>query len=163
MNTAISSEALPVLNHENRRAPRPVELPDTLEACAALMEELSSSSISLESALGEAKSKAYNDKVYADPKWFHRASTKLKYVKRHRQMLQDHIGRLRKAQKAQNVVQNTQAYQATRQQNVLRQDAARVYDRLLLDVIKENTTREDFMAWVALAQERMAQTVTIVD
>jgi len=153
----------PQITHENRRAPRPVELPDTLEACEKLMEELSNSSISLDSALGEAKSKAYSEGVYADRKWYQRASTKLKYVRRHRQMLQVHMAALRRQIKSDGVSQAASVHAEVRRQNVLRQDAARVYDRILLDVIKENVTREQFMQWVGKAQERMAQTVTVID
>lgn len=145
------------------RIPRPVELPQSLDACSKLMEELSSSSISLETALKGARDKAYCDGIYADKKWFRRASAKLRYVKRHRQMLQEHMAALRRRDKAQITAQNATAHQINRQYNVLRQEAARVYDRILLEVIKENTSREQFIVWVEEAQKRMSENVTYVE
>lgn len=159
----MTNETATVPATRESRMPRPVELPDSLDACSKLMEELSSSSISLETALSEAKAKAYSDGLYADRKWFRRASAKLRYVKRHRQMLQEHMAALRRKDKAQITAQNATSHEINRQYNVLRQEAARVYDRILLDVIKENTSRELFMEWVGQAQKRMSENVTLID
>lgn len=145
-----------------RRIPAPIELPDTLDACVKLMDELSSSSISLENVLSDAKSKALLGN-YADPNWFRRATTKLKYVKRHRQMLQDHMAKIRKREKTVAAVQAPKGYAPLKLANVAKQDAARIYDRILLEVIKENTGREEFQQWVALAQQRLIENVTFIE
>ncbi|MBP5054337.1 hypothetical protein [Pseudomonas chlororaphis] len=82
-------------NTTQSRLNGPRELPDTLEACEALEEELSRNSIQLECQLGIVKGKSQADGEYADPSWYHRANAALKHIRRDRQRLLVHMKQLR--------------------------------------------------------------------
>lgn len=85
----------------------PRELPATLAECRIMEEELVRDSIRLECSLGIAEGKARNEKVYADPDWYHRAKAALKHINRDRQRLQVHMKDLRIAERNADPAWNT--------------------------------------------------------
>lgn len=117
------------MNHRHA----PMELPTDLAACAPLMDELARNITTLQMRVDLAKSQAATEGHYADSHWFHRASAALRYLKRDRQRLQDHMGTLRRVE---------------------RQALARAHDQVLLGVLREIVGAETFTRAVAEAKAR---------
>lgn len=117
------------MNHRHA----PLELPASLDACAPLMDELARNITALQMRVDLAKSQAAADGHYADNHWFHRASAALRYLKRDRQRLQDHMGALRRAE---------------------RQAVASAHDQVLLGVLRELVDDETFSRAIAEAKAR---------
>ncbi|WLP07057.1 hypothetical protein [Pseudomonas putida] len=116
----------------------PRELPDTLEACEALHEQLVSDAIRLELALSQAQEGAVQGRPY-DRSWYNRAKAALKHINHDRTRLLYRCGQLRK-----------EAKQATQQS----------LDRMILDVIKESMPADQFLVYVRIAEARAAQGVS---
>ncbi|HGM4966430.1 TPA: hypothetical protein ACKP0L_004774 [Pseudomonas putida] len=121
----------------HQRLVGPRELPDTLEACEALHEQLVADSIRLELALAQAQEGAIQGRPY-DRSWYNRAKAALKHINHDRTRLLYRCGQLRKEAKAHA------------QQNM---------DRVILDVIKEALPADQFLGFVRIAEARMAQEV----
>lgn len=130
-NTPKHSEAHP-------RLVGPRELPETLEACEALHEQLVSDAIRLELALSQAQEGAIQGRPY-DRSWYNRAKAALKHINHDRTRLLYRCGQLRKEAKA-----HTQQHM----------------DRIILDVIKEAMPADQFLGFVRIAEARMAQGAT---
>lgn len=121
----------------HQRLVGPRELPDTLEACEALHEQLVADSIRLELALAQAQEGAIQGRPY-DRSWYNRAKAALKHLNHDRTRLLYRCGQMRKEAKAHA------------QQNM---------DRVILDVIKEALPADQFLGFVRIAEARMAQEV----
>ncbi|MFG0755359.1 hypothetical protein ACF8O8_21515 [Pseudomonas sp. TYF_14] len=115
----------------------PRELPESLEACEALHEQLVSDAIRLELALSQAQEGAVQGRPY-DRSWYNRAKAALKHINHDRTRLLYRCGQLRKEAKAH-----------TQQQ----------MDRVILDVIREAIPADQFLGFVRIAEDRMAQGV----
>lgn len=124
---------------EDKRQPLtgPRELPDTLEACEALHEQLVTDAIRLELALAQALDGTTRGIPY-DRGWFNRAKAALKHLNHDRTRVLYRCGQLRKESKLQS------------QQSL---------DRVILDVIKEALPADQFLGYVRIAEARMAQGV----
>ncbi|WDM88178.1 hypothetical protein LG197_26925 [Pseudomonas asiatica] len=116
----------------------PRDLPDTLEACETLHEQLVSDAIRLELALSQAQDGAVQGRPY-DRSWYNRAKAALKHINHDRTRLLYRCGQLRKEAKQQS------------QQGL---------DRVILDVIKESMTADQFLGYVRIAEARAAQGVS---
>ena len=121
----------------HQRLVGPRELPDTLEACEALHEQLVADSIRLELALAQAQEGAIQGRPY-DRSWYNRAKAALKHINHDRTRLLYRCGQLRKEAKVH---------------------AQQHMDRVILDVIKEAIPADQFLGFVRLAEARMAQEV----
>lgn len=97
----------------------PRELPDTLEACEALHEQLVADAIRLELSLAQAVERAIQGTPY-DRAWYNRAKAALKHINRDRQRLTQHMKALRVEAR-----RNCPAWQA-RDKAILRELNARV-------------------------------------
>ncbi|WP_296271745.1 hypothetical protein [Pseudomonas sp. UBA6323] len=75
---------------------QPLAMPDNLAEAQALMERLSADCNHVRAQVGAAKAEQKASSRYADPNWFHRANTALRWMNRDRQRLQDHIALLRR-------------------------------------------------------------------
>ncbi|QOH71641.1 hypothetical protein [Pseudomonas juntendi] len=128
----------PKLAEAHPRLVRPRELPETLEACEALHEQLVSDAIRLELALSQAQEGAVQGRPY-DRSWYNRAKAALKHINHDRTRLLYRCGQLRKEAKA-----HTQQHM----------------DRVILDVIKEALPADQFLGFVRIAEARMAQGAT---
>ncbi|MBF8805402.1 hypothetical protein [Pseudomonas asiatica] len=115
----------------------PRELPETLEACEALHEQLVSDAIRLELALSQAQEGAIQGRPY-DRSWYNRAKAALKHINHDRTRLLYRCGQLRKEAKAH---------------------AQQHMDRVILDVIKEAMPADQFLGFERIAEARMAQEV----
>ena len=78
---------------------QPLVMPATLEECEEVMERLSADCNRIRDQLDDAVARKNETGVYADPRWYRRATSALRWMNRDRQRLQDHMGKLRKAQK----------------------------------------------------------------
>ncbi|HGY9633859.1 hypothetical protein [Pseudomonas putida] len=125
----------PAEAHPRLAGPR--ELPETLEACELLHEQLVSDAIRLELALSQAQEGAVQGRPY-DRSWYNRAKAALKHINHDRTRLLYRCGQLRKEAKA-----HTQQHM----------------DRVILDVIKEAMPADQFLGFVRIAEARMAQGV----
>lgn len=123
---------------EKRPANGARELPDTLEACEQLLEQLVAESISLQLSLDQAVDRNAQGNPY-DRGWFNRARAKLKHLNHDRTRLLYRCGQLRKQAKIR-VHQNR--------------------DEVLLEVIKEFMPDDQFMALVKIAEARIASGVS---
>lgn len=133
-----------------------LDLPVRLDECEILMERISGLAISLQESLDQANYRYRETGYYADRKWYGEAKTELRYIKRHRLMLQNHMATLRRNIRSDRAAKNFAAKEINLHRNALRHESAWAYDRALLDVIKENTSREQFMLWVQQAKDRIA-------
>ncbi len=124
-------------NTPHPRLVGPRELPDTLEACEALHEQLVGDSIRLELALSQAQEGAVQGRPY-DRSWYNRAKAALKHINHDRTRLLYRCGQLRKEAKAH---------------------AQQHMDRVILDVIKEAMPADQFLGFVRIAEARAAQGV----
>lgn len=106
---------------------KPLVMPETLAECEAVMERLSADCTAIRSQVDAARAGVKTDGRYADAGWFHRASTALRWMNRDRQRLQDHMAKLRRAEK-QSLVQQR--------------------DALLIAFLREHVTAEVFQACV---------------
>lgn len=75
---------------------QPLALPDDLAEAQALMERLSADCTRVRAQIDAAKADRQATGRYADPNWFHRVTTALRWMNRDRQRLQDHIAALRR-------------------------------------------------------------------
>lgn len=125
----------PKLSEAHPRLVGPRELPETLEACEALHEQLVSDAIRLELALSQAQEGAVQGRPY-DRSWYNRAKAALKHINHDRTRLLYRCGQLRKEAKIQT------------QQHL---------DRVILDVIKEALPADQFLGFVRIAEARAAQ------
>ncbi|MCF3155674.1 MULTISPECIES: hypothetical protein [Pseudomonas] len=116
----------------------PRELPDTLEACEALHEQLVADAIRLELSLAQAVERAIQGTPY-DRAWYNRAKAALKHINHDRTRALYRCGQFRK-----------EAKQASQQH----------MDRVILDVIKESMPADQFMGYVRIAEARAAQGVS---
>ncbi|PJI71359.1 hypothetical protein [Pseudomonas asiatica] len=116
----------------------PRELPDTLEACEALHEQLVGDAIRLELSLAQAVERAIQGTPY-DRAWYNRAKAALKHINHDRTRALYRCGQLRKEAKAH---------------------AQQHMDRVILDVIKESMPADQFLGFVRIAEARMASGVT---
>lgn len=82
----------------------PINLPNTMHECEQLMERLAAESTNLKLQLDHARAKVATTGEYAPSGWFNRASAALRYMNRDRQRLQEHMAKLRRADK-ENVAQ----------------------------------------------------------
>ncbi|QQE82900.1 hypothetical protein [Pseudomonas putida] len=136
----LENEQLPATHaptSAHRRLVGPRELPETLEACEALHEQLMSDAIRLELALSQAQEGAVQGRPY-DRSWYNRAKAALKHINHDRTRLLYRCGQLRKEAKVH---------------------AQQHMDRVILDVIKEAMPADQFLGFVRLAEARMAQGV----
>lgn len=136
----LENEQLPATSAPTSAHPRlvgPRDLPDTLEACEALHEQLVTDSIRLELALSQAQEGAVQGRPY-DRSWYNRAKAALKHINHDRTRLLYRCGQMRKEAKAQ---------------------AQQHMDRAILDVIKEAMPADQFLGFVRIAEARMAQGV----
>lgn len=115
----------------------PRDLPDTLEACETLHEQLVGDAIRLELSLAQAVERAIQGTPY-DRAWYNRAKAALKHINHDRTRLLYRCGQLRKEAKAHT------------QQRM---------DRVILDVIKEAMPADQFLGCVRIAEARMASQV----
>ncbi|EKT4477451.1 hypothetical protein QEL91_003151 [Pseudomonas putida] len=116
----------------------PRELPDTLEACEAMHEQLVADAIRLELSLAQAVERAIQGTPY-DRAWYNRAKAALKHINHDRTRALYRCGQLRKEAKQQS------------QQSL---------DRMILDVIKESMPADQFLGYVRIAEARAAQGVS---
>lgn len=116
----------------------PRELPETLEACEALHEQLVADAIRLELSLAQAVERAIQGTPY-DRAWYNRAKAALKHLNHDRTRLLYRCGQLRKEAKAH---------------------AQQHMDRVILDVIKESMPADQFLGYVRIAEARAAQGVS---
>ncbi|WP_161892103.1 hypothetical protein [Pseudomonas juntendi] len=121
----------------HQRLVGPRELPDTLEACETLHEQLVADAIRLELSLAQAVERAIQGTPY-DRAWYNRAKAALKHINHDRTRALYRCGQLRKEAKPQA------------QQNM---------DRVILDVIKESLPADQFLGYVRIAEARVAQGV----
>ncbi|MEF0146500.1 hypothetical protein [Pseudomonas guariconensis] len=121
----------------HQRLVGPRDLPDTLEACEALHEQLVADSIRLELALAQAQEGAAQGRPY-DRSWYNRAKAALKHLNHDRTRLLYRCGQMRKEAKAQSQLHK---------------------DRVILDVIKESLPADQFLGFVRIAEARMASGV----
>ncbi|MDQ7965645.1 hypothetical protein RDI61_16600 [Pseudomonas plecoglossicida] len=126
----------PVEAHPRLVGPR--ELPDTLEACEALHEQLVGDAIRLELSLAQAVERAIQGTPY-DRGWYNRAKAALKHINHDRTRVLYRCGQLRKEAK---------------------QQAQQGLDRMILDVIKESMPADQFLGYVRIAEARAAQGVS---
>ena len=84
----------------SHRRNTPVVMPDTLAECELLMDQISADCTTVRGQVDAAKAAQKATGRYADPQWFHRASTALRWMNRDRQRLQDHMAALRRAARA---------------------------------------------------------------
>ncbi|MBZ9666345.1 hypothetical protein H3221_016500 [Pseudomonas sp. LMG 31766] len=82
------------MNHARKN--QPLVLPDDLAEAQLLMERLSADCTRVRGQIDAAKAERQATGRYADPNWFHRVSTALRWMNRDRQRLQDHIAALRR-------------------------------------------------------------------
>ncbi|WP_277592961.1 hypothetical protein [Pseudomonas chlororaphis] len=125
--------------HNTNTRPRqngPCEIPDTLEACEILLEQIVQEAIGLQLSLDQAVERGAMGNPY-DRGWFNRAKAKLKHLNHDRTRLLYRCGQMRKEAKAM---------------------AQQSLDRTILDVIKESVPAEQFMEFVRQAEARMAST-----
>lgn len=115
----------------------PRELPDTLEACEALHEQLVGDAIRLELSLAQAVERAIQGTPY-DRGWYNRAKAALKHINHDRTRVLYRCGQLRKEAK---------------------QQAQQGLDRMILDVIKESMPADQFLGYVRIAEARVAAEV----
>lgn len=115
----------------------PRELPDTLEACEALHEQLVADAIRLELSLAQAVERAIQGTPY-DRAWYNRAKAALKHINHDRTRALYRCGQLRKEAK---------------------QQAQQGLDRMILDVIKESMPADQFLGYVRIAEARVAAEV----
>ena len=134
---AVATGNTPKTAEPHPRLVGPRELPETLEACEALHEQLVSDAIRLELALSQAQEGAVQGRPY-DRSWYNRAKAALKHINHDRTRLLYRCGQLRKEAKA-----HTQQHM----------------DRVILDVIKEAMPADQFLSFVRIAEARMAQGV----
>lgn len=116
----------------------PRELPDTLEACEALHEQLVADAIRLELSLAQAVERAIQGTPY-DRAWYNRAKAALKHINHDRTRALYRCGQLRKE---------------------ARQQSQQGLDRMILDVIKESMPADQFLVYVRIAEARAAQGVS---
>lgn len=135
LSVATGNAPKPAEAHPRLVGPR--ELPETLEACEALHEQLVSDAIRLELALSQAQEGAIQGRPY-DRSWYNRAKAALKHINHDRTRLLYRCGQLRKEAKVH---------------------AQQHMDRVILDVIKEAIPADQFLGFVRLAEARMAQEV----
>ncbi|WP_137188363.1 hypothetical protein [Pseudomonas asiatica] len=121
----------------HQRLVGPRELPETLEACEALHEQLVADAIRLELSLAQAVERAIQGTPY-DRAWYNRAKAALKHLNHDRTRLLYRCGQMRKEAKAQSQLH---------------------MDRVILDVIKESMPADQFLGFVRIAEARMAQEV----
>ncbi|CAI3808222.1 TPA: hypothetical protein ACHTCR_004466 [Pseudomonas putida] len=127
----------PKLAEPHQRLVGPRELPDTLEACEALHEQLVADAIRLELSLAQAVERAIQGTPY-DRAWYNRAKAALKHINHDRARLLYRCGQLRKEAKVH---------------------AQQHMDRVILDVIKESMPADQFLGYVRIAEARAAQGV----
>lgn len=127
----------PKLAEAHPRLVGPRELPETLEACEALHEQLVSDAIRLELALSQAQEGAVQGRPY-DRSWYNRAKAALKHINHDRTRALYRCGQLRKEAK---------------------QQAQQGLDRMILDVIKESMPADQFLGYVRIAEARVAAEV----
>lgn len=113
----------------------PLVLPATLEECAFVMDRLASDCNSVQTQVDSAKAVQRATGRYSDPEWFARANSALRWMKRDRQRLQEHMGKLRKLEAAK---------------------AMASLDKHLIAALRERVTPEEFEACVALATLRQS-------
>lgn len=130
-NTPKPAEAHP-------RLAGPRDLPDTLEACETLHEQLVGDAIRLELSLAQAVERAIQGTPY-DRGWYNRAKAALKHINHDRTRVLYRCGQLRKEAK---------------------QQAQQGLDRMILDVIKESMPADQFLGYVRIAEARAAQGVS---
>lgn len=128
----------PKLAEAHPRLVGPRELPETLEACESLHEQLVSDAIRLKLALSQAQECAVQGRPY-DRSWYNRAKAALKHINHDRTRLLYRCGQMRKEAKAQSQLH---------------------MDRVILDVIKESMPADQFLGFVRIAEARMASGVT---
>lgn len=128
----------PKLAEPHPRLVGPRELPDTLEACEALHEQLVGDAIRLELSLAQAVERAIQGTPY-DRGWYNRAKAALKHINHDRTRVLYRCGQLRKEAK---------------------QQAQQGLDRMILDVIKESMPADQFLGYVRIAEARAAQGVS---
>ncbi|MBZ3665999.1 hypothetical protein [Pseudomonas monteilii] len=116
----------------------PRDLPDTLEACETLHEQLVGDAIRLELSLAQAVERAIQGTPY-DRGWYNRAKAALKHINHDRTRVLYRCGQLRKEAK---------------------QQAQQGLDRMILDVIKESMPADQFLGYVRIAEARAAQGVS---
>lgn len=133
---ATGNTPAPASTHPRLVGPR--ELPDTLEACEALHEQLVADAIRLELALDQAQADAAQGIPY-NRSWYNRAKAALKHINHDRARLLYRCGQLRKEAKTH---------------------AQQHMDRVILDVIKESLPADQFLGYVRIAEARAAQGVS---
>lgn len=116
----------------------PRDLPDTLEACETLHEQLVGDAIRLELSLAQAVERAIQGTPY-DRGWYNRAKAALKHINHDRTRVLYRCGQLRKE---------------------VKQQAQQSLDRVILDVIKESMPADQFLGYVRIAEARAAQGVS---
>jgi len=110
---------------------KPLVMPATLEECEAVMERLSADCNSVRDQLDEADAQWRAKGKAPDPLWYRRATSALRWMSRDRQRLQEHMGKLRKAAKAQQKAN---------------------CDRALVSALREHVSPEVFQACAAQAR-----------
>ncbi|QQE85368.1 hypothetical protein [Pseudomonas putida] len=128
----------PKLAEPHQRLVGPRELPDTLEACETLHEQLVADAIRLELSLAQAVERAIQGTPY-DRAWYNRAKAALKHINHDRTRALYRCGQLRKEAK---------------------QQSQQIMDRVILDVIKESMPADQFLGYVRIAEARAAQGVS---
>lgn len=128
----------PKLAEPHPRLVGPRELPDTLEACETLHEQLVADAIRLELSLAQAVERAIQGTPY-DRVWYNRAKAALKHINHDRTRALYRCGQLRKEAKQQSQLS---------------------LDRMILDVIKESMPADQFLGYVRIAEARAAQGVS---
>lgn len=134
---AVATGNTPKPEGVHQRLVGPRELPETLEACEALHEQLVADSIRLELALAQAQEGAIQGRPY-DRSWYNRAKAALKHINHDRTRVLYRCGQLRKEAK---------------------QQAQQGLDRMILDVIKESMPADQFLGYVRIAEARVAAEV----
>lgn len=73
----------------------PIQLPNTLEECEALRDQLDADATRIKLQIDKAKGNAAQHGKYSDSNWYSRATAALRYMNKDRQRLQEHMARLR--------------------------------------------------------------------
>ena len=132
------------------REPEKFELPDNVEDGEELLNLLTHQAIQCRSAMEHAVYQRDNDPHYQfDGHWYVRAKAKLGYLNQNKTVLAKHVSVMRKKIQRETMMEDLPVSEEAKLiLNEPTSDFPRRYNLVLLDVIKKNTSADQYQAWL---------------
>jgi hypothetical protein len=140
--------------HARREPPGKLVIPETLEECEEMLDQLRNDSIQCRSAMEHAQFQKESDPHYKfDGHWYVRAKAKLGYINHEIQQVTTQMGVLRRRAQRGASLENVPVTQdAMRIMGDVPGPYLRRYHVALLDVIKRDTAPDQYEAWLEEAR-----------